>query len=302
MELRQLDLNLLRVLVAIERHRSVTAAGRALSLSQPATSNALARLRRAFDDVLFVRTPAALVPTAMATRLAAAAARHLEALERDLAEPQRFDPATSRATWRLSLSDLGEMAFLPAIADELLREAPHTTILNAAVAAHEVGPALARREIDLAIGILKARERGLRSERLFSEGYVGLAAHAMKPALRSRSALAQARLVVAAPTATFHGGIEQSLVRAGLLGRIAVRTRHYAAMPELLVATPLLAIVPSSWAASVVQREPRLATFALPIAMPRYEVRAVWHAATVGEPALDWLRQRLVARLRRDGG
>ncbi|MCB2021277.1 MAG: LysR family transcriptional regulator, partial [Burkholderiaceae bacterium] len=51
---RQLDLNLLRVLVTLQRLRSVTAAGQSLSLSQPATSNALARLRRHFDDPLFV--------------------------------------------------------------------------------------------------------------------------------------------------------------------------------------------------------------------------------------------------------
>ncbi|UUZ65708.1 LysR family transcriptional regulator [Polaromonas sp. P1-6] len=45
MNFRQLDLNLLRVLAAIHRTGSVTRAGKALSLSQPATSNALARLR-----------------------------------------------------------------------------------------------------------------------------------------------------------------------------------------------------------------------------------------------------------------
>ena len=42
MNFRHLDLNLLRVLVAIHRTGSVTAAGQVLSLSQPATSNALA--------------------------------------------------------------------------------------------------------------------------------------------------------------------------------------------------------------------------------------------------------------------
>jgi DNA-binding transcriptional LysR family regulator len=297
--LRRLDLNLLRVLVAIERSRSVTAAGRSLSLSQPATSNALARLRRAFDDPLFVRTPAGLAPTPAAARLAAAAARHLEALERDLAAPGSFDPATSTLTWRLSLSDLGEMSFLPAIADELLRAAPRTRIVNAAVAADEVGGALARREIDLAIGILKAGERGVRSTLLFSETYVALGDATRTARQRTRAALDAAGLVVAAPTATFHGGIERSLVRVGLEGRIAVRTRHFAAMPELLLAAPLVAIVPSSWAGSVVAREPRLAAWRLPIEMPRYDVLALWHRTTEGEPALEWMRERLVARLRR---
>jgi hypothetical protein len=54
MNFRQLDLNLLRVLGAVYRSGSVTEAGRQLALSQPATSNALARLRRYFGDALFV--------------------------------------------------------------------------------------------------------------------------------------------------------------------------------------------------------------------------------------------------------
>jgi len=53
------DLNLLRVLDAIASEGSVTVAGERLGLSQPAMSNALARLRKVFGDPLFVRTRAA---------------------------------------------------------------------------------------------------------------------------------------------------------------------------------------------------------------------------------------------------
>ena len=113
----RLDLNLLRVLVAIDRFRSVTEAGRHLSLSQPAASNALARLRDAFDDPLFVRGAGGLTPTPLAARIAPLAAGHLEALEAALTGSEGFDPASSTAAWRLSLSDLGEVVFLPAITD-----------------------------------------------------------------------------------------------------------------------------------------------------------------------------------------
>ena len=70
MNFRQLDLNLLRVLAAIHRTGSVTAAGKALALSQPATSNALARLRDYFQDDLFVRSPGGLQATRLCERLA----------------------------------------------------------------------------------------------------------------------------------------------------------------------------------------------------------------------------------------
>ncbi len=293
----QLDLNLLRVLVLLERTRSVTAAGRALSLSQPATSNALARLRESFGDPLFVRTPAGLAPTLMASRLAASAAQALEALERELSTPESFAPTSSTRTWRLSLSDLGEMVFLPAIAETVLREAPNTRIINAAVPASELGDDLARRDVDMAIGILNPRHSGTRRAVLFSETYVALSQPGLTARQRSLAGLKRLGLVVAAPTATFHGGIEASLKRSGLAERIVMRTRHFAAMPDVVMSASLVGIVPSSWAATVCQRMD-LVSWPLPVPMPHYDVNLVWHGTTEGDPSLDWLRALLLRLFR----
>ena len=124
MNFRQLDLNLLRVLCAIHRTGSVTEAGQQLALSQSATSNALARLRHCFGDALFVRSPSGLHPTRLAQRIAPLVADHLLQLEAALCEGESFEPASGCVHWRLSLSDLGEMMFLPALA------APTASLLN----------------------------------------------------------------------------------------------------------------------------------------------------------------------------
>lgn len=287
--LHQLDLNLLRVLVALDRTRSVTGAGQVLALSQPATSNALARLRAFFGDMLYNRTPAGLKPTPLAERLAPAAAAWLDQLAELVAAPRGFAPASSQRTWRLSLSDLGEMVFLPAILAALQQQAPATRLVNAAVRADEVAGALARHEIDLAIGILPARQKGVRSALLFSETYVALGDARLPAELRSRAGLEQLGLVVAAPTATFHGGVETVLQRAGLGGRIVARARHFAAMPDLVRTGALAAIVPASWAAMVCARAP-LVHWSLGPEMPDYDVRLLWHASSEGDGALDWLR------------
>ena len=67
MELGGLDLNLLVALDALLTERSVTRAAGRVGLSQPGMSNALARLRRVFDDPLLVRRGASLEPTARST-------------------------------------------------------------------------------------------------------------------------------------------------------------------------------------------------------------------------------------------
>ncbi|MGD9944191.1 MAG: LysR family transcriptional regulator [Burkholderiaceae bacterium] len=296
---RQLDLNLLRVLAALDRCRSVTEAGRLLSLSQPAASNALARLREAFDDPLFVRGADGLVPTALATRIGPLAARHLESLEAALAGPERFDPATSTTCWRLSLSDLGEVVFLPAITDTVLAQAPHTRFANAAVPADRLADALAAGEVDLAIGILDPRGRGIRSTLLFRERYVALGRRDLPAELRTRSGFARASFVLASPTATYHEAIAETLERRGLSDRIAVRAKHYAAVPDLVNRAPLVAIVPRVFGAAACERLP-LAMWPVPLKMPTFEIRMVWHSVTDRDSAQGWLRDR-VRRLFRLG-
>jgi len=156
---RQLDLNLLRVLAAIHRTRSVTEAGKVLSLSQSATSNALARLRDFFNDELFVRSPAGLQPTRLCELIAPAVLAQLRSLEALVTGQEEFDPMTSDMHWRLSLSDLGEILFLPPLAAALRRKAPHARLSNISVAVADVATALETREIDCAVGILQPRHR-----------------------------------------------------------------------------------------------------------------------------------------------
>ena len=81
MKFRQLDLNLLRVLVALHRTGSVTEAGHFLALSQPATSHLLAKLRDSFGDELFIRTPKGLKPTPLCERIAPAIQSQLAELD-----------------------------------------------------------------------------------------------------------------------------------------------------------------------------------------------------------------------------
>jgi len=296
MNFRQLDLNLLRVLAAIHRTQSVTAAAKVLALSQPATSNALARLRTFFKDDLFVRTPSGLKGTRLCEQLAPAVVAQLQSMESVVAGLGDFDPSTSDMRWRLSLSDLGEMLFLPALAVALRKRLPNAHLANISVAAEDVPKALEARELDFAIGILQPRNRGIRTEVLFREHYVAItSAHWRPPSGRAGkmltlAQLAQASLVVAAPTATFHGTVERVLRRMRIADRIVVRARHFGALPDLAANTDLLAIVPEMYAANLQARHD-IRSWQLPrAAAPMYEVRLVWHVSTNNDPAHQWMR------------
>src|SRR5256885_14791180 len=100
MNINDIDLNLLRVFDAVLRERSVTTASARLALTQPAVSNALARMRALFDDALFVRTPGGMEATPFGRGLAEPVRQALALLEAALAHGPRFDPASSPRAFR----------------------------------------------------------------------------------------------------------------------------------------------------------------------------------------------------------
>ncbi len=295
MNFRQLDLNLLRVLCAVYRLGSVTEAGQELALSQPATSNALARLRNVFEDDLFVRSPRGLHPTRKAQRIVPAVIEHLHRLEATVSSAEAFEPASSVNHWRLSLSDLGEMMFLPPLAQALRSQSPGSHVSNVAVAAAQVRAALDSHEIDLAIGILDAKRGSIASELLFQEYFVAISANAWRPVgwrsgnqLNARQ-LAAASLAVASPAATFHGSVDLMLNRLQLEERIVLRARHYGALPELVTRTDLLAIVPLMYANSLAPRYD-VHIWELPKHGSRYDVCMLWQQSANHDVAHAWLR------------
>src|SRR5688500_904121 len=98
MNVQDIDLNLLRVFDAVRREHGVTPAAARLGLTQPAVSNALARLRGLLGDALFIRTPRGMDPTPFARELAEPVRQALALLESALAHGPGFDPSTSTRT------------------------------------------------------------------------------------------------------------------------------------------------------------------------------------------------------------
>ena len=105
MDIRAVDLNLLKAFDALISERAVTRAAGRIGLSQPAMSHALSRLRGLFADDLFVRTQSGMEPTARAREIAPLVSAAIEHIEAALNLGVGFDPAEeqsapSRPAWR----------------------------------------------------------------------------------------------------------------------------------------------------------------------------------------------------------
>src|SRR3954467_276811 len=141
MNVQDIDLNLLRVFDAVLHERGVTPAATRLGLTQPAVSNALARLRGVFNDALFVRTPGGMDATPFARQLAEPVRQALALLESALAHGPGFDPATSTRAFRFYMSDLGQIEFLPPLLERVQKLAPGVRLEAVALEVEDIAAA-----------------------------------------------------------------------------------------------------------------------------------------------------------------
>ncbi|MGP6425138.1 LysR family transcriptional regulator [Pseudomonas pharyngis] len=76
-----IDLNLIIIFLVLFRERSVSRTAERLHVKQPAISGSLARLRKRFDDPLFLRLSRTMRPTSKAEQLAQALTPAIKQIE-----------------------------------------------------------------------------------------------------------------------------------------------------------------------------------------------------------------------------
>jgi DNA-binding transcriptional LysR family regulator len=292
MNVRDVDLNLLRVFDAVLREGGVTPAASILELTQPAVSNALARLRKLFGDALFVRTPSGMEPTPFARELAEPVRQALALLESALAHGPGFDPASATRAFRFYMSDVGQVEFLPPLVERVQREAPGVRLEAVALDVDDIGAALAAGGLDLAIGFLLGLGPPVRRRALFRDPYACLmrADHPIRTLTRKRFLEASHALV------TYRGGhrvIEEALERAGLARKIALRVPHFTVVPMVLERTDLILTLPAR-VARVFESRGAFKALPPPIAIPPAEVAVHWHERFEADPGNRWLRERVI--------
>ena len=288
------DLNLLRVFKAVYVARNVRRAAEMLGLSQPAVSHSLTRLRLRLKDQLFVRAPGGVLPTPRAHDFARSVESALATIEASLGEADRFDPQLSRRRFVMHMSDLGQGEFVPVLMEDLRVQAPHLRIEVTQLPLDDVLPALEQQRIDLALGHLPDL-RGTTHERLVADRYVVVvrSGHPLSGSLATRRTMDRLEYVVAQS----HPEPLKALVRLGLEPQVRVVLPHYSAVPDVLVASDLAAIVPHRPALRYAQHFP-LEMAETKLELPPLEISAHWYWRMNDDAGHRWLRERLAALYR----
>lgn len=284
------DMNLLRIFEAVYRLRNLRLVACEVNLTQPAVSHALARLRAAASDQLFVRTPTGLVPTPRSEMMAPVVREALKLIDDCWGEPVQFEPASSQREIRLLLSDVGESRFMPKLMAHLETAAPHLCVTTVQAPRTEYVRLLTEREADLAIGHLPNFDRNMRQQPLYIDDWVliGGSRYAKQGRKISLRQFEAARHIVVTPSGALTTQVESMLMRLNIKRRVAVRLTHYLSVMELVQATDMLALMPRSLAKGM--RRPDVVIYDLPLPGPQLDIRMCWHPRQDSDPAHAWMR------------
>lgn len=296
MNLRGVDLNLLVALDALLEERHVSRAALRIGLSQPAMSNALARLRATFGDALLVRSPGGMEPTDRARALAAPVRMALRQAERIFASDAAFDPRACERRFVLRMSDLLGRLFLPAIAAALAREAPRAGLEVVHLSPAQTVEALEGDTCDAAVSMGLAHGAAIRRDPLLDDRMVCVLRHGHPAARRARLgleeflALDHLRVSISPVDSRF---VDDVLARLGRQRRVALNLPHWLVVPEVLRATDLAAVMPERLARVLAAPEMGFVLSALPFETTAFEWSLYWHRRREGSAEHAWLRQLL---------
>ncbi len=296
MHLRDLDLTQIRLLAALAKLGSVSAASRRIGLSQSAASHALAKLRQQLGDPLFTRTSDGFKPTPYGGRLGKAAGDALDQLAEGLASEHAFDPKTSTRRFTFCMSEVGQIVLLPGLLNFVQKEAPGVVLRSAPIPLDNPAAPLIAGDVDLAIGFFTNLTTGFHQTLLVRDRYVCIV-RADHPDFRSGmtvEAFRKVRHAIADSTGMAHALLDDLLAEHQVYRKDGLRVPGFHVLPLIIANSDLLACIPGRLADAVAPHAP-IKVFDPPVYVPPFDVRMFWHERYHHDPASRWMRRNLVA-------
>jgi DNA-binding transcriptional LysR family regulator len=283
-----LDLDLVKVFIAIYETGGVSKAAQRLHLSQPSITYNLNRLRKYVDDELFKRTKAGMTPTQIATNLYPVLSASLFDIENAISSAKKFNPMQSNRIFRIGLSDVGEVLLLPRLIKYFSLCAPHARLEIEEIEIDKIENWLSKGFLDAAIYTRHNTSSQLNSYPLFHESYQCLM-HKDHPRIQDSLSLEQYlnEQHIAIKACTGHLNVDHILKQLQMERKIALQVPHFSVLYGVLVHSPLLVTVPSRLVQAY-DLQNSFKSFDLPFPVPNFEISVNWHPHSTDILARQW--------------
>lgn len=301
---RTLDLNLLRVFDVVMAERNLTRAAERLSITQPAVSNALKRLKESVGEDLLTRIPSGVRPTPRAEALwpeVRSALGHLRAA----LSPGEFNPTTDATSFRIAMADATAALFMPPLVAQIERSHALTNLRVLPLATRDPGGMLERGDADLAVGYFpetisalasQGSDSPLRHTHLHDSEYVCVMREG-HPLAKAGALTLDTFCVADHLLVNFagrpYGLADQALAALNRQRRIVLTVNQYFTAGRVVANSNLLTVLPACFIEATGDHE-QVVTRPLPFDMAGLHVAMVWHQRNDRSSAHQWLRARLL--------
>lgn len=291
--MRGTELNLLLVFNAIMLESSITKAAARLHMSQPAVSNAVARMRHHWQDELFVKDGRGILPTAMALRLWEQVRAPLAEIANAL-HPDEFNPAESTRTFRVAAVDAVVGLGWPDLAALLEAEAPNVQIRTYPYSLIDGKKILDNAEVDILLAGVNLMPPMVTSRYLVETKYICVMRpdHPLANVKLTLKRYANAQHLLVAPSGDAFGHADQVLGEHGLERSVVMTVNSFAHVPQILAQSDLICTVPSCFLEDALV-EKKIVPQTLPIKMENTKVFMYWHGRAEQDEGLIWFRKKL---------
>jgi len=300
---RTLDLNLLRVLDAVMAEGSLTRAAAVLSMTQPAVSHALKRLREALDQELFVRTAHGMRPTPQAEALWPQVRMALASLRQALA-PGDFDPTRDAMQLRLAMADATAVLLAPGLVGQIEREAAQVNLRILPMTTRDPRRMLEGGDADLAVGffpevitdiVAQGDDSHLRHAQLYATRYVCVMRkdHPLASQPLTLDAFCAAHHLLVSFSGRPYGYVDKALAGLGRQRRIVLTVNQFFTAGRVVEGSDLLTVLPERFMKATGAGQ-TLVVRELPLALEPVHVAMLWHLRNDAAAAHRWLRQRVL--------
>ena len=288
----ELDLNLLRVLVAVADTGAVTKAADKLYLTQPAVSAALRRLQEAVGAPLFAKQGRGIVLNARGARLVSAARQHLTALIAAASESRHgVDLHASDRTFKIGASDFLESYMVPALLKALEREAPHMRIIVQPVNFRTLNESLLSRTLDMAVTAADPTPRSIKRRKVFATDRVVLCdPRHIKLKRFSERAYFQQKHVIVSYNGDLRGYVEDYYKKTR---DIRCSLHSFESVGPVIEGSNLVASIPRTTAVQIVKRHPKLAMREFDMNPGFGSISLLWLEANDDDPAAAFMREQI---------
>ena len=303
---RTLDLNLLRVFDEVMAEKSLTKAARNLSITQPAVSNALRRLRETLGDDLVRREGHGITPTPFALMLWPHVRQALDQLQTALV-PQLFIPAEARNAFVLAMADATAAELMGGLAQELEHHAPKVSIRVLPLTTRDPRSMLNEGVADLALGYFPAVLADLTAkaqsgeavafehQRLYDGEYVCVmrSGHPLAQKNITLDEFCDARHLLVSFSGRPYGFTDEALASMGRHRRVVMTVNQFFTAGRVVVNSDLLTVLPKHFVPTTGIAD-ELFMCDLPFKVPTLHVDALWHRRKQAQSDHVWLRQVLI--------